>query len=654
MSRHYKNIDRLLCTGLTSKDEICIRQELLSLYDSLQNELKSYPSAEYTIVVEYLHQKMPSLYSSNSVINHKRAIYATICIICCGGILFNDLKASLRDHLWKLLFESTIDELSGLIASAISHFEATQSPAHALRFDNVIHMIVSKVLNDQTDVRRLICLNTLAEVAARCPNHVFPNIRECLPAVLKLVFNQKLKIRYAASLALRSVIFVINYRETLTDRTSSSSMFELYQPIFEKISKDYLLSSLRISKHLLRDENAHGKLLLIQELYRSSVISQQNEIVEDGTISPKNGHNYPRCSAMMEYIKTVQSYADNVHTCTFVGLHALRLRRISGSLLSQPVSPVTMLEPLPELVFKAPFAPKDYLINIRADIWTAVCLILKTHLKSAFRSASPCPLINTALELLPWLAALYARNDPLIVGNTFGSVLELLLFGLRKEKYICRCLCTFACLVSVLPNEMEPYVTPILVTIREEILTTDVIHHGRTKNMSNPSSTHHIYASESVQANVCFVFNIIAFTFKDKYSNEIRKHYELLVKSGLSVALSECTHAIITYIPELRKHCLTVLYNYLSILMQKIAYIPESQLTSTPPETGGFSGSMKLSSASDLSSNTSSISQIQTIAQHFYTFGTLYVSPVGTTTTSINVNAILMSLRTIEKFTFRG
>ncbi|KAI0981992.1 hypothetical protein GJ496_009210, partial [Pomphorhynchus laevis] len=280
MSRCLLAISHLIDSGLGVKNNEQSRTYLMKLHYFLQEEVKI-SSSDYRALVDLLSSRLSDFFQSQTSSDHLKALQITLCVICCGGALFNDLKSNLHYWLLTLGDERSIEnDISELMSLVLAHYVTAYGPIFSEKIDNLVSEFLLRIAREKSDYKRIISIRCLREIGAKSPSNLYRFMDNCLRVTVPLLQDSKLNVRTEASKFLCSILWAINSREFRIQQHSSSVNVSktYYSAILDSVSVNFRKSGISFfSKSSVREEVIHGSILTLYEFYKAAVICLKRE-----------------------------------------------------------------------------------------------------------------------------------------------------------------------------------------------------------------------------------------------------------------------------------------------------------------------------------------------------------------------------------------
>ncbi|KAJ8929828.1 hypothetical protein NQ314_017426 [Rhamnusium bicolor] len=475
-------------TNLKSRHEYIRHKTVKELSLYVKSELREATPDEINSFLDEFNHHIFEMVSSNDVNEKKGGIFAIICLIGADVGNMTSRISRFANYLRNLLPSSDVAVME-LVAKAMGHLAVVSGSKASEYVEFEVKRAFEWLQEDRADGKRHAAVLVLKELAITMPTYFYQQVSQFFDLIFFAIQDPKVVIREGAVEALRAALVVTAQREIVKQRVV------WYKQCYDESGK--LLLADRGEK--IRDERAHGSLLILNELLRLANASWERKY-----------------TALLENTDTKR---------TSDGDHFNFNRPLF--MFTNPTKKATNHQVLAALIPDKPVIIESFICRqLVAEKFEYICLDVLQQKFSRYNYVQ-----QTLLTILPRLAAFDKKS---FVEKHLPSAMNHLFNILRsREKDRTTAFITIGLIAVAVEEEIDPYVDKIMELIKM------ALPKGETIGKKRPLIDSCVFK--------CITFLGLALKTHDKM--DIPNILEQMLATGLTPSLTVCLRELAKRVP---------------------------------------------------------------------------------------------------------
>eukprot|EP00117_Sycon_ciliatum_P040328 scpid3818/ scgid5118/ Serine/threonine-protein kinase mTOR; FK506-binding protein 12-rapamycin complex-associated protein 1; FKBP12-rapamycin complex-associated protein; Mammalian target of rapamycin; Mechanistic target of rapamycin; Rapamycin target protein 1 len=537
-----------IVAGLKHRSDKVRLKTAQQLRQYVTTELREMSAEDANAFTEELNKNVFVLISSSSEVHEKKGgVLAILALIGLDDVGSNNKFNRFTTYMRSLL-PSNDPVVMELAAKVAGRLVSSGGSLAAESVEHEVHRALEWLSGERVEVKRHAAVLLLRELAVNAPTFFFQKVQPFLDHIFNAVRDSKQIIRENAIAALRACLALMAQRETKETQRPT-----WYSHCYEEAMKG--LKDASGSKAAIKDEVAHGSLLVLMELILNSgkLQGEGKELAAEmsDTLTPLSCLDFNVDEALPPPVSASLANATRYN-------QQMQWRNSGSSLMAS------------ELAHGQSKVCRDFM----KENFDEVCYIVMK-----FRSSKSVLVQQTIHQLLPRLAA-FDRTR--FVKRFLDDAIMHLLAALKKERERACAFRSLGLMAYAVQDHIRPYLDNIVNVIRQAL--------PASKDVMNAQKRHK--AAQVVADPAVFsCISMLARAASSVLFNEMKQLLENMLAVGLSPALTRCLHVMAQEIPRIRKDIQEGLLKMLSlILMNKALKSSASSAKNTSSNSSSLSG----------------------------------------------------------------
>ncbi|CAG9773619.1 unnamed protein product [Ceutorhynchus assimilis] len=478
--------------SLKSKHEQIRTRAAKDLFIYLKNDLRDATSEEIAAFWDELYQHIYEMVSSNDANENKGGILAIVCFIRADVTNMTTSRVTRFAYYLRNLLATSDVSIMELVAKTMPSLALVSGPEASKYVAFEVKTALEWLSEDKTELKRHAAVLVLKELATALPTYFYQQVSSFFDSIFTAIHDPKQAIREAGIEALRAALVITAQRENAKDNQKGASWYKQCYDMSGKL--------LSVDKgERIRDERAHGSLLILNELLRCSNVAWERKymVLQESTnpkpISSEDDFNFTRPPFMLSMHS--KKKANNIMSLTHI-----------------QDKPVVIESSICRLLV--------------AEKFEFICIDVLAQ-----RSLRVNFVQQTLLAILPRLAAF---NKKTFVTRNLPSAMSYLFNILKgREKDRNSAFITIGLIAVAVEEEIDPYVEKIMEVIKAALPKSDT-----------PSKRRPVIDSCVFK---CITYLALAIKKHDKM--EIPQILDQMLATGLSQSLTICLRELAKKVP---------------------------------------------------------------------------------------------------------
>ncbi|KAJ8979409.1 hypothetical protein NQ317_015841 [Molorchus minor] len=475
-------------TRLKSRSETNRLKAVKELSHYVKSELREATPDEINNLLDEFNHHIFEMVSSNDVNEKKGGILAIICLIRSdvGNITS---RISRFAHYLRNLLPSNDAVVMELVAKAMGQLAVVSGSKASEYVEFEVKKAFEWLQEDKADGKRHAAVLVLKELAITMPTYFYQQVQQFFENICLAIRDPKVTVREGAVEALRAALVVTAQREVIKQRV-------IWYNQCYNVSSDLLLAE---RGERVKDERAHGALLILNELLRLANASWERKytalLENTDTKRSNDGDNFDFNRPLFMYNNPTKKAAS---------------QQVLAALI--PEKPVII--------------ESSVCRQLVAEKFEYICLDVLQQKFSRYSYVQ-----QTLLTILPRLAAFDRKS---FVKKHLPGAMNHLFSVLRgREKERTTAFITIGLIAVVVEEDIEPYVDKIMELVKMALPRGEVV--GKKRPL--------------IDSCVFKCITFLSLALKTHDQMDIPNILEQMLATGLTPSLTICLRELAKRVP---------------------------------------------------------------------------------------------------------